>query len=203
MLTDYQQTWARTGVWRSPETAPASKSLIWWKEKMQMVLSRALTHSIPMGDLILVLLLSKLFWLTICTGFETFGHSSPLWSFQIIYNWEWNMGKVTYSHRDMWKWPNVGRVSIFRYLNTRNPLVQKYCLVSFLLTLKKGHRRCAKYTVSSELPMWTCKLLTSFFLREKADVSPHPFSSLANCEGELRLQNTGQLQFPSFQSNVC
>lgn len=42
-----------------------------------------------------------------------------------------------------------------------------------------------------------------FFLREKADVSPHPFSSLANCEGELRLQNTGQLQFPSFQSNVC
>lgn len=38
-----------------------------------------------------------------------------------------------------------------------------------------------------------------FFLREKADVSPHPFSSLANCEGE----NTGQLQLPSFLPVKC
>lgn len=45
------------------------------------------------------------------------------------------------------------------------------------------------HTARSELPVLSCLAL---FLRQKADVLPHPFSS-PGCEDELRCQNTGQL----------
>lgn len=54
------------------------------------------------------------------------------------------------------------------------------------------------HTARSESPVLSCLAL---FLRQKADVLPHPFSS-PGCEDELWCQNTGQLQFPSFQTNV-
>ena len=154
---------------------------------MQMALSRALTHSGAVGDFKQALLLPELLWLTACTGFETFGHSSPLRPLRVTSAF----GNAAWAGLRTQTWacesesePSVGRASVFRYLHTGAFRLGSAAQGSVLRTRQWAGRRCAERTASSDVPVWTCKLPSSFFffLREKA-VSPHPFSGLGSLGG--------------------
>jgi len=145
---------------------------------MQMALSRALTHSGAVGDFKQALLLPELLWLTACTGFETFGHSSPLRPLCVTSAF----GNAAWAGLRTQTWacesesePSVGRASVFRYLHTGAFRLGSAAQGSVLRTRQWAGRRCAERTASSDVPVWTCKLPSSFFFffkRESCFTTP-------------------------------